>query len=50
MSAILLTHWGQEKNDHHFSDNILKVIFLNESCILIQISPEFVSNSSIDNN
>ena len=37
-----LTHWGQDKNSPHFTDYILKCIFLNENVwISIKISLKF---------
>ena len=39
-----------EQNGHHFADDVLKCIFLNENfLILIQISLQFVRKGPIDN-
>ena len=39
-----------EQNGHHFADDVLKCIFLNEIfLILIQISLQFVRKGPIDN-
>ena len=38
------------QNGHHFADDILRFILVNETfCILIEISPKFVSKGSINN-
>ena len=38
------------KNDRHFTDDILKCIFMNEKfCILILISPKFVLKGPVNN-
>ena len=45
-----ITHLPPGQNDHHFADDILNNIFLNESVgISIQISLKFVSKGPIDN-
>ena len=39
-----------EQNDHHFVDDIIKCIFVDEKkSILIQISLKFVRNGPIEN-
>ena len=39
------------KNGHHFTDNIVRYIFVNEKfCILIKISLKFVAEGPVDNN
>ena len=46
----LLTHWGTNKNGHHFPDDIFKCLFLNENVwISIKISLNFVPKGSINN-
>ena len=48
--ASQLTHLPLEKNDHHYTDYILRCISMNEKfCILIKISLKFVPTGPIDN-
>ena len=39
----ILTHWGPDKNGHHFTDDMVKCIFLNENVrISLKILLKFV--------
>ena len=50
VSRMALTHWGREKNGHHFPDDIVKWIFLNENVsILIDISLKVVPKGPNNN-
>ena len=42
------TSWVVWKNNHGFADGILKCIFLQKSCILIDISLKLVPKCPID--
>ena len=49
-SLMVLTHWGRDKIDAIFPDDIFKWIFLNENVwILIKISLKFVPKDPINN-
>ena len=43
-SLTSLTKMRPRRNGRHFADDISKCIFLNENCILIKVSLEFISN------
>ena len=47
---IPLTNLPLHKNGHHFADDIFRCIFINEKCILIEISLKFVPKGPIGNN
>ena len=45
-----LTHWGRDKNEHHFADDIFKCIFLNENVwIPVKMSLKYVPKGPINN-
>ena len=51
MGLPYLTHLPPGPNGHHFAEDILKCIFLDEKfCIFVNISLNFVPDGPIDNN
>ena len=47
---IVLNSFPIEQNGHHFTDNVIKSIFLQKKfCISIQISLKFVPRGPVDN-
>ena len=50
MLSHYVNSYAPEQNGRHFADDVFRCIFLNEKfCILIKISPNFVSEGPINN-